>query len=438
MSRPKSWLETGLGVVLQRRNQQVAVEDVDAHRREAPARAPGDLGRRLRLLAEGQHPRVRVDLEHPVAGRVGERHLERADREPRAARDVDVEHPGIVHLVDVVARQHDRPARVLALDRVQVLPHGVGRAEVPVLAHALLRRVDLDELSELAVDDVPAHPHVAVEALRLVLGRDEDLAQAGVDAVREREVDDPIGTAERDGRLGALARERVEPLAGATREQDRDHVPEHQDVHERSYRPLRQARERRTTRAGAPSPPPTRKGRHAMSYSPGSTSERSSPSTTITPAPSSAWCAGKFECGEPVDREVVEAHELETRLCQVERGVLAQVEVVLLVAAAEQLPRHARLEQHAQVVAQVERLEIGALDALARQDLHDPGLAHQDLERERVDRRPTRDEVGGRVHVGPRMGGEPEAREAVGHPRPPASRSRSTAEGRRGTRPTPV
>ena len=101
-----------------------------------------------------------------------------------------------------------------------------------MLSHALLGRVDLDELAELAIDHVPAHAHVAVEALGLVLGGDEDLAQARVDAVGEREVDDPVRPAEGHRRLGALAGERVEPLAGAAGEQDRDHVPEQQDVHE--------------------------------------------------------------------------------------------------------------------------------------------------------------------------------------------------------------
>ena len=235
-----------------------------------------------------------------------------------------------------------------------------------MLAHALLRRVDLDELAELAVHDVPAHAHVAVEALRLVLGRDEDLAQARVDAVREREVDDPVRAAERHRRLGALARQRVEPLARAAGEQDRDHVPEQQDVHGAATAPpSRRASGARRARGLRPPRRHAAAGRPCRTR-PAPTSERSSPSTTITPAPSSAWCAGKPVAGEAVDRQVVEADELEARLRQVECGVLAQVDVVLLVAGPQQLPRHARLQQHAQVVAQVERLEVGALDALAR------------------------------------------------------------------------
>ncbi len=70
---------------------------------------------------------------------------------------------------------------------------------------------------------------------------------------------------------------------------------------------------------------------------------------------------------EAVDRQVVEADQLDARLGEVVGRVLGEVDVVLLVARLEHLARHARLEQHPQVVAQVERLEVGPLDPLARQ-----------------------------------------------------------------------
>ena len=147
------------------------------------------------------------------------------------ARDVHVQHVAVVHLVDVVAGEHDRPARLLPLDRIEVLVDGVGGAEVPVLPDALLRRQDLDELAELGIHDAPAHADVAVQALGLVLRHDEDLAQARVDAVREREVDDAIGSAERHRRLGPVAGQREEALPGAAGEEDGHDVTEQQDVH---------------------------------------------------------------------------------------------------------------------------------------------------------------------------------------------------------------
>ena len=139
---------------------------------------------------------------------------------------MEAQHARVVHLVDVIARQHDEVARILADDRVEVLVHRVGRALVPVLAHPLLRRQNLDELTELLRHDVPAHPDVAVERERLVLRGDEDAAQAGVDAVAQGEIDDPVRAAEVDRRLGPILGKRIQALAGTTGEHDDEAVVE--------------------------------------------------------------------------------------------------------------------------------------------------------------------------------------------------------------------
>ena len=287
-----------LGVPHQLPDQDVGVEDVDPHRAEAEAGVPGGRRRDLGLLLEAHDAAVLVHLEDAEARDSLRGDLDGRDRELRAPGDVDVEHLAVVHLVDVVARQDDDPARPLALEGVEVLVDGVGGAEVPVLADALLGRQDLDELAQLGVHDAPAHADVAVQALGLVLGGDEDLPEAGVDAVGEREVDDPVGAAEGDRGLGAVAGQGIEPLARAPRQEHRHDVAQQKDVH--PGRPvlspsawLRHIRVLSTTRAGEPSAPTIRSGRHAMSYSPGSTSERSRPSTITTPAPSSAWWAAK-------------------------------------------------------------------------------------------------------------------------------------------------
>ena len=138
--------------------------------------------------------------------------------------DVRLQHLPVIHLVDVIAGQDDDVARVLAGDRIEVLIDGVGRALVPVLADALLRRDDLDELAELLRHDAPALPDVPVERERFVLRGDEDAPEAGVEAVAEDEVDDAVRPAEVDGRLGAFLRQRKEPFADPAREHD------HQDI----------------------------------------------------------------------------------------------------------------------------------------------------------------------------------------------------------------
>jgi hypothetical protein len=76
----------------------------------------------------------------------------------------------------VIAREHDDVARRLAIDRVQILKHRVGSAEIPMFSDALLRRQNLDELAQLLGHDVPPHADMPVEGERFVLCRDKDAA----------------------------------------------------------------------------------------------------------------------------------------------------------------------------------------------------------------------------------------------------------------------
>jgi hypothetical protein len=116
----------------------------------------------------------------------------------------------------VVAGEDDDVFGLLGADRIDVLVDRVGGAHVPVGAGALHGRHDLKELAQLLRHDAgPAFADMAIEAERLVLGHDEDLAQAGVDAVGERDVDDAVMAAKWHGGLGAVAREGEKPFSGA-------------------------------------------------------------------------------------------------------------------------------------------------------------------------------------------------------------------------------
>ena len=92
----------------------------------------------------------------------------------------------------------------IALDDVDVLIDRVGRAEIPHgLGHALRGRQDVEALVALGPEEVPAALQVADQAVGLVLRRDRDAADAGIERVRQREVDDARLAAEIDGGLGA-------------------------------------------------------------------------------------------------------------------------------------------------------------------------------------------------------------------------------------------
>ena len=135
------------------------------------------------------------------------------------------QHQVVVHLVDVVAGEDQHVLRLFAADGVDVLVDGVGRAHVPVLAHALHRRQNLDELAEFSAHDVgPAFADVAVQRQRLVLRQDVNATQVGVDAVGERDVDDAIDAAEGDGRFGAVARQRIKTLTCSSGQQNSEGI----------------------------------------------------------------------------------------------------------------------------------------------------------------------------------------------------------------------
>ena len=156
------------------------------------------------LLFES-HDAIRfIDSNDPESAAFVDRNFDRRERCGGVLLDVEPQHLRVVHLVHVVAGEDDDVSRVLALEGVQVLVHGVGSAEVPVFTDSLLRRQDLDELAELLGDDTPPHAHVAAQRERFVLSSDEDSPQPRVDAVAEGEVDDAVRTTEVDRRLGSI------------------------------------------------------------------------------------------------------------------------------------------------------------------------------------------------------------------------------------------
>ena len=80
------------------------------------------------------------------------------------------------------------------------------------LLHRLLGGQDFDEAAAEIVEAVRA-ADVAVQAHRLELREHVDLVDLAVDAVRERDVDQPILAGQRHGRLGAVGRQRQQPRA---------------------------------------------------------------------------------------------------------------------------------------------------------------------------------------------------------------------------------
>ena len=72
-----------------------------------------------------------------------------------------------------------------------------------VFGHALAGRQDVEAFVAFGPQEVPAALQVADQRMRLVLRGDADAADAGIERIRQREIDDPRLAAEIDRRLGA-------------------------------------------------------------------------------------------------------------------------------------------------------------------------------------------------------------------------------------------
>ena len=75
---------------------------------------------------------------------------------------------------------------------------------------------NFDEFSHFAAKNVPAFADVAIQRERFVLRENVDAAQIGVEAVGKSDVDDAVNSAEGHGGFGAVARERIKALTGAS------------------------------------------------------------------------------------------------------------------------------------------------------------------------------------------------------------------------------
>ena len=133
-------------------------------------------------------------------------HFDHAHGDVRALLHVVGDHRAVVHLVDVVAGEHQHVLGPVREQQVEILVHRIGGAAIPLLADLLLRRNHFHELAELAAQEAPAALHVLDQRLRLVLREDGNLADAGVHAVGQHEVDDAELAAEGRGGLGSDAR----------------------------------------------------------------------------------------------------------------------------------------------------------------------------------------------------------------------------------------
>ena len=102
----------GVRMLVEKRLQRVATEQVDPHARQRVAAQVRHLGRVVRLLEEAADEPFVVDLDAPEARAVAARHRHRTQRHVGVQRPQVGCEVAIVHLVDVVARQDEHELSV--------------------------------------------------------------------------------------------------------------------------------------------------------------------------------------------------------------------------------------------------------------------------------------------------------------------------------------
>jgi hypothetical protein len=166
-----------------------------------------------------------VDAHDAELARLGKRHVDAGDAHVGAVLDVAGQHAAVVHLVDVVAGDDQHMLRLVAAEEVEILENRIGGSLIPlVFVNLLLCRQQLDEFVEAPVEKAPAALDVADQAVRLVLRGDTDLADAGIDAVGEREIEDAELAGEGYRRLRAEVGQLLQAGAAAAGQDDGEGV----------------------------------------------------------------------------------------------------------------------------------------------------------------------------------------------------------------------
>ena len=125
-----------------------------------------------------------------------------------------LEHPRIVHCIDVIAREDEHVVGIRHINEVKVLIDGIRRTAIPVRTLlACIRRQD--EEPSVALVEVPcaARAEVLVQLKRTVLCQHADALNAGIHTVAQWKINDAVLPAERNGGLCDALRQCAEAAA---------------------------------------------------------------------------------------------------------------------------------------------------------------------------------------------------------------------------------
>ena len=206
-----------VGVLAQQVEEGVAAEHIDAHGGQVgpPCRLlrgeahqggvhlHGLEGFALGLFAEFANAAVVVGVHQAKGLGLGRIHGQGPDGEVGAGFDVVLDEQAVIHPVELVARQDQVLVHVPFLEQPLVFAHRIGRALKPAGAGGgLLGRQHLNKTLAKTGGEVVTLAEVTVERRAVELRQHVHLVDAGIDAVADRNINQPILARQRHGRLG--------------------------------------------------------------------------------------------------------------------------------------------------------------------------------------------------------------------------------------------
>ena len=243
--------EVGGALVLDRLEQHIAREDVDAHRRDerllrrmpaehrAGRNAAADLVEplALRLLLERDDLAAALEPEDAHRRGVVHRHRLRRDRDVGVAFDVRVDQLAVVHPIEMIAGEDEVIVGVVADEMARRLADRISRPLIPVrIVRRLLGRQNFDRSLAERVHPVGLRD-VPVQRRGIELCEHEDAPDISVQAVADRNIDEPVAAADRHRGLGSMMRERKQSRSLAAAQDDRQNFVVHRHGPSKSYSP---------------------------------------------------------------------------------------------------------------------------------------------------------------------------------------------------------
>ena len=126
---------------------------------------------------KGKDATLRINRHHAERTCLPDIYCQTSDGQIRSRVVMVLEHRGIVHSVDVIARENQHIFGAASLQQIQVLIDGVGGAAVPPFTGPHLRGDGRDVFLQFGVVNGPSITQVLLERVRFVLGEYENSAE---------------------------------------------------------------------------------------------------------------------------------------------------------------------------------------------------------------------------------------------------------------------